>query len=61
VTFIGESVARHGRTDVVFRHLSGPGSSYRSTLAATFRTDDASPHLRAFLTCLPAPLADAAL
>ncbi|MFM0164292.1 DNA-binding transcriptional regulator, LysR family [Burkholderia sp. GAS332] len=61
VTFIGESVARHGRTDVVFRHLAGPGSSYRSTLAATFRTDDASPHLRAFLDCLPAPLADAAL
>ena len=25
VTFVGESVARHGRTDVVFRHLSGPG------------------------------------
>jgi DNA-binding transcriptional LysR family regulator len=61
VTFIGESVARHGRTDVVFRHLAGPGSSYRSTLAATFRTDDASPHLRAFLACLPPPLADAAL
>lgn len=61
VTFIGESVARHGRNDVVFRHLAGPGSSYRSTLAATFRSDDASPHLRAFLDCLPPPLADAAL
>ncbi|MFM0002516.1 MULTISPECIES: LysR family transcriptional regulator [Paraburkholderia] len=59
VTFIGESVARHGRTDVVYRHLTGPGSSYRSTLAATFRTDDASPHLRAFLACLPAPLTEA--
>ncbi|MGH8780522.1 LysR family transcriptional regulator [Paraburkholderia sp.] len=57
VTLIGESVARHGRTDVVFRHLIGPGSSYRSTLAATFRTEDLSPHLRAFLGCLPAPLA----
>ncbi|WP_233836235.1 LysR family transcriptional regulator [Paraburkholderia sp. ZP32-5] len=61
VTVVGESVARHGRTDVVFRHLAGPGSSHRSTLAATFRTDDASPHLRAFLECLPAPLSDAAL
>lgn len=61
VTLIGESVARHGRTDVVFRHLTGPGSSYRSTLAATFRTDDQSPHLRAFLGCLPAPLADGTL
>jgi hypothetical protein len=61
VTFVGESVARHGRTDVVFRHLAGPGASQWSTLAATFRTDDASPHLRAFLGCLPAPLDDAAL
>jgi DNA-binding transcriptional LysR family regulator len=58
VTIVGESVARHGRSDVVFRHLAGPGSSYRTTLAATFRTDDASPHLRAFLDCLPPPLAD---
>ncbi|MFT4067069.1 LysR family transcriptional regulator [Paraburkholderia sp.] len=61
VTVVGESVARHGRTDVVFRHLSGPGSSHRSTLAATFRTDDMSPHLRAFLGCLPPPLGDPAL
>ncbi|EEA02727.1 transcriptional regulator, LysR family [Burkholderia sp. H160] len=58
VTIVGESVARHGRADVVFRHLSGPGSSYRSTLAATFRTDDTSPHLHAFLGCLPTPLTD---
>jgi DNA-binding transcriptional LysR family regulator len=61
VTFIGESVARLGRSDVVYRHLTGPGSTHRSTLAATFRTDDASPHLRAFLACLPPPIADAAL
>ncbi|MFM0694395.1 LysR family transcriptional regulator [Paraburkholderia graminis] len=61
VTFIGESVARLGRSDVVYRHLTGPGSTHRSTLAATFRTDDASPHLRAFLACLPPPTADAAL
>jgi DNA-binding transcriptional LysR family regulator len=53
VTVFGESVARHGRTDVVYRHLTGPGSSQRSTLAATYRSDDTSPHLRAFLRCLP--------
>lgn len=61
VTFVGESVARHGRADVVFRHLEGSGSSQRSTLAATFRTDDTSSHLRAFLACLPQPLAGATL
>jgi LysR family transcriptional regulator, benzoate and cis,cis-muconate-responsive activator of ben and cat genes len=61
VTFVGESVARHGRADVVFRPLSGPGSSHRSTLAATFRTGDNSPHLRAFLACLPEPLPDGTL
>ncbi|MFM0738232.1 LysR family transcriptional regulator [Paraburkholderia xenovorans] len=61
VTFIGESVARLGRTDVVYRHLTGPGSAYRSTLAATFHTDDPSPHLKAFLACLPAPLSGATL
>ncbi|HEX7934142.1 MAG TPA: LysR family transcriptional regulator [Paraburkholderia sp.] len=61
VTFVGESVARLGRSDVVYRHLVGQGSKYRSTLAATFRTDDASPHLRAFLACLPPPMAAATL
>jgi LysR family transcriptional regulator, benzoate and cis,cis-muconate-responsive activator of ben and cat genes len=53
VTFIGESVARHGRSDVLYRHLAGPGSSQSTTLAARFRSDDPSPHLRAFLDCLP--------
>lgn len=53
VTFVAESVARHGRTDVVYRHLTGPGSSQRTTLAASFRHDDPSPHLQAFLACLP--------
>lgn len=56
VTLVGESVALNGRTDVQFRHLSGQGASQRTTLAATFRTDDPSPHLRAFLACLPPPL-----
>jgi len=59
VTVVGESVARHGRTDVVARHLTGPGAAQRTVLAATFRSDDTSPHLRAFLECLPPPLADA--
>jgi len=45
----------------VFRPLAGPGATLWSTLAATFRTDDDSAHLRAFLRCLPAPLKDAAL
>ncbi|WP_186185063.1 LysR family transcriptional regulator [Burkholderia gladioli] len=56
VTFVGESVARQGRTDVVYRHLVGPGASRWSTLAATFRTADDSAHLRSFLACLPPPL-----
>ena len=59
VTVVGESVARHGRTDVVARHLAGPGASQRTTVAARFRSDDASPHLRAFLECLPEPVAGA--
>ncbi|MEM5314416.1 LysR family transcriptional regulator [Paraburkholderia sp. JHI869] len=57
VTVVGESVARHGRADVVARHIEGPGAAQRTVLAATFRSDDASPHLRAFLECLPPPLA----
>jgi DNA-binding transcriptional LysR family regulator len=52
VTFVGESVARHGRSDVVYRRLSGPLASQTTTLAASFRSDDSSPHLRAFLACL---------
>jgi len=38
---------------VVYRHLDGPVSSQITTLTARFRTDDTSPHLRAFLDCLP--------
>ena len=57
VTVVGESVARHGRADVVARHLDGPGAAQRTVLAATFRSDDASSHLRACLECLPPPLA----
>jgi DNA-binding transcriptional LysR family regulator len=61
VTFVGESVSKHGRADVVFRHVAGPGSSHWTTLAATFRSEDMSPHLRSFLAGLPGPLADARL
>ncbi|HWC80693.1 MAG TPA: LysR family transcriptional regulator [Pseudonocardiaceae bacterium] len=54
VTFVGESVAVQGRSDVVYRHLAGLGpAGCTSTLAATFASTDPSPHLRAFLGCLP--------
>jgi LysR family transcriptional regulator, benzoate and cis,cis-muconate-responsive activator of ben and cat genes len=59
VTVVGESVGRSVRTNVVARHLTGPGESQRTLLAATYRTDDTSPHLRAFLSCLPPPIDDA--
>ncbi len=64
VTFVVESVSKHGRADVadvVFRHVAGAGSSQRTTLTATFCPEEMSPHLRAFLACLPDPLADAIL
>ncbi|KIG03098.1 LysR family transcriptional regulator [Caballeronia concitans] len=53
VTYVGESVARHGRSDVVYRHLAGPGAAQITSLTASFRTGDTSPHLQAFLACLP--------
>lgn len=49
VTFVGESVARHGRSDVVYRLLEGAGASRTTTLTATFRAGEPTPHLRAFL------------
>ncbi|SDV47003.1 LysR family transcriptional regulator [Chitinasiproducens palmae] len=55
VAFVGESVARHGRADVVFRHLAGAGGATWSTLVATVRSDENSAHLRSFLACLPTP------
>lgn len=51
VTFVGESVARLGRPDVVYRPLKDVGDAW-STLEATYREADDSPHLRAFLACL---------
>ncbi|MBB4689223.1 LysR family transcriptional regulator [Amycolatopsis jiangsuensis] len=54
MTFVGDSVAAHGRPDVVCRHVAGLGTvKGTSTLAATYRSADPSPHLRAFLDCLP--------
>ncbi|SAL41583.1 LysR family transcriptional regulator [Caballeronia peredens] len=53
ITYVGESVARHGRADVVYRPLTGPGAAQITTLTASYRSGDASPHLQAFLACLP--------
>jgi DNA-binding transcriptional LysR family regulator len=54
MTFVGESVAAHGRSDVVYRHVAGlPRPKGTSTLAATYRSAEPAPHLRAFLDCLP--------
>ncbi|GAB3626893.1 HTH-type transcriptional regulator CatM [Pandoraea terrae] len=59
ITFVGESVARLGRSDVVYRPLLGAGLAQTTTLAASFRTEDDSIHLRAFLDSfglqLPSP------
>jgi LysR family transcriptional regulator, benzoate and cis,cis-muconate-responsive activator of ben and cat genes len=55
VTYVGESVARHGRSDVVYRHLRGAGAAQVTTLTVSYRTDDPSPHVHAFLPCLPPP------
>ena len=49
ITFVGESVAQLGRSDVMYRPLHGAGAAQTTTLAASFRSDDASPHLHAFL------------
>lgn len=53
VTFVGESVARHGRSDVAYRHLSGRNATKVSTLEAVWPTGGDSSHLQAFLRCLP--------
>jgi DNA-binding transcriptional LysR family regulator len=54
ITFVGESVARLGRSDVVYRRLHGAGTAQATTLAASFRSDDNSPHLHAFLDAFTA-------
>jgi DNA-binding transcriptional LysR family regulator len=52
VTFVGESVARHSRSDVIYRPLQGVGASRTTTLTASFRSDDLTPHLQEFLKTL---------
>lgn len=52
VTYVAESVAKLGRPDVVYRPLRGAAASQLTTLSATFRSDEASPHLHAFLATL---------
>jgi DNA-binding transcriptional LysR family regulator len=53
VTYVGESVAHHGRDDVVYRHLDDLDDRHTTTLEAVFREHDESTHLHAFLACLP--------
>jgi DNA-binding transcriptional LysR family regulator len=49
IAFVGESVARLGRADVVYLPLRGTGAEPATTITATWREPDASPHLHAFL------------
>lgn len=51
ITFVGVSVARHGRSDVVYRPVSGNPASSLSTLDATWPEGDTSSHVAAFLAC----------
>jgi DNA-binding transcriptional LysR family regulator len=52
VAYVGESVARLGRRDILYRRLHGAGRSQMTSLSVTFRSDDGSAHLHAFLTAL---------
>lgn len=52
VTYVGASVARLGRSDVTYKPLRGAAAKRLSTLSATFRSDDQSAHLAAFLGML---------
>jgi len=49
VSFVAESVARLGRPDVLYKRFA---TARRTTLSATFRSDDRSAHLHAFLATL---------
>jgi DNA-binding transcriptional LysR family regulator len=55
VTYVGESVARLGRHDVIYRRLHGAARTQKTTLSVTFRDDDGSAHLHAFLAALNMP------
>ncbi|WP_432561702.1 LysR family transcriptional regulator [Kineococcus sp. SYSU DK003] len=52
VTFVAESVARHGRADVAFRPVREFAEA-RSTVAVTWPTDGAVVPVTDFLDCLP--------
>lgn len=58
VTFVGESVAALARPDVVYRPVADLHGRPSSSLEAVFRERDDSPHLHAFLACLPTGLDD---
>jgi len=49
VSFVAESVAKLGRPDVLYKRFA---TARRTTLAVTFRSDDRSAHLDAFLGTL---------
>jgi DNA-binding transcriptional LysR family regulator len=52
VTYVGASVARLGRPDVAYKPLQGAAARQLTTLSATFRSDERSAHLDAFLAVL---------
>lgn len=52
VTFVGKSIAVHGRSDVIYRDLRGVGPNQMTSLTATSRADDGNPALRRFLGIL---------
>jgi DNA-binding transcriptional LysR family regulator len=52
VTYVGESVAQRGRPDVLYKRFA---TTQMTTLSATFRSDDHSAHLHAFLAAFEAP------
>jgi DNA-binding transcriptional LysR family regulator len=52
VTYVGASVARLGRQDVIYKSLRGAAASQLTTLSATFRSNDQSAHLVDLLAIL---------
>lgn len=52
ITFVGKSVASHGRSDVIYRGLHSVGSNNLTSLTATSRSDDENPALQRFLRTL---------
>jgi DNA-binding transcriptional LysR family regulator len=52
VTYVGESVGRLGRSDVLYKRFA---TTQMTTLSATFRSDDHSAHLHALLAAFEAP------